>query len=228
MHIHYLQHVNFEGLGYIRTWVEQNGHPLTSTHLYKNESLPQPEEIDALIILGGPMGVDDEKRYSWLNDEKKFIASCINQQKKVLGICLGAQLIAHLLGAEVYMMNQKEIGWFPVNWSDEARSHPTLNFLPTQQKVLHWHGDMFEVPDKALPLGTSRTCSNQGFFIPTQTLGLQFHLEITNEGLKNLINHSSKKLWKEPFIQEPREMLNSKLFGENHQTMANILTQFFD
>ncbi|NGP88699.1 type 1 glutamine amidotransferase [Fodinibius halophilus] len=226
MHIHYLQHVDFEGPGYIRTWAEQNGHSLIGTHLYKEESLPQPDNINALVVMGGPMGVYYEQQHSWLNDEKEFIASCINKQKKVLGICLGAQLIADLLGAEVSAMDHNEIGWFPLKWSDEARNHPTFSFLPGQQQVLHWHGDMFEIPNQAVPMGSSKACTRQGFFIPNHILGLQFHLEMTREGLANLIEHSDGELQEGPFIQQPNEMLNSDLFTKNHETMGNILDNF--
>lgn len=117
MKIHYFQHVPFEGPSGIRLWADQYGHKLAGTRFFKNEPLPDIEKTDALVIMGGPMSVHDENRYPWLQREKAFIRECITQEKKVLGICLGAQLIADVLGAKVVPMMQKEIGWFPLCWT---------------------------------------------------------------------------------------------------------------
>ena len=102
MKIHYFQHVPFEGLGNIEDWIKSKGHTLSSTHFFKNDTLPQLSEIDWLIVMGGPMNVYEENLYPWLAAEKKFIAKAINEGLRVLGICLGAQLIAAALGAKVY------------------------------------------------------------------------------------------------------------------------------
>jgi GMP synthase (glutamine-hydrolysing) len=227
--LHYLQHVPFEGPGIIRSWSKNNNHSLSSTRLYKGEDLPPPRKIDGLIVMGGPMGIDDEKAHAWLKKEKRFINGCIDQEIKVMGICLGAQLIADVMGADVYSMNQKEIGWFPINWKESARKPPLLDFLPARQTVLHWHGDQFNLPDEALPLASSKGCPNQGFLVNEQILGLQFHLEMTKEGLDKLIQHSNDELKKSdgPFIQSPVTMLNASGFEENHETMKQILNRFF-
>ncbi|MCW9708271.1 type 1 glutamine amidotransferase [Fodinibius salsisoli] len=227
MNIHYLQHVPFEGPGYIKEWTDNTDHQLTGAHLYKEEKLPSPDELDALIVMGGPMGVGDEGSYPWLSPEKELIKRCIQEKKKVLGICLGAQLIADVLGAGVTAMSQKEIGWFPLHWSKESGEHPLLDFLPARQTVLHWHGDMFDIPAGALPLASSDCCPNQGFVIDNQVLGLQFHLEMTPEGLSKLISHSEDKLSTEgDYVQDPETMLNSSSFKTNNKTMAKMLDQF--
>jgi len=228
MEIHYLQHVPYEGLGFIEDWARRQGHTLTNTQLFKTEDLPQPEKIDALIVMGGPMGIAEKKNYPWLEIEKKFIERCIAEKIKVLGICLGAQLIADILEAKVFTMPEKEIGWFPVEWTNNARSHPLLDFLPSKQTVLHWHGDMFQIPDGALNLATSTYCKNQGFLKDDHILGLQFHMEMTQKGLNYLINNSPKELFSttDHNIQNPRTMLNGSHFSENHRIMEQLLNKF--
>lgn len=228
MRIHNLQHVPFEGPGYIQSWAAEQDHELTGTRLYKTEELPDPKTIDALVIMGGPMGVKDDQAYPWMKKEKAFIKACIEQKKKVLGICLGAQLIAGVLGADVVPIEVKEIGWFPVEWTQAARSHPMLDFLPDRQMVLHWHGDRFYIPDGATHLATSKGCDNQGFLVDDYVLGLQFHLEMTRKGLAGLIEHSREELTqaKGTFIQDSATMLKADSFSENHQTMRQLLDRF--
>ena len=122
MKVHYLQHVFFEGLGYIENWLTKNNHTISSTRFYEHGyRLPEAENIDVLIVMGGPMGVYDEDRFPWLKEEKTFIRNCIQSGKKVLGICLGAQLIADCLGAKVDKAAHKEIGWFPVTPTEECK-----------------------------------------------------------------------------------------------------------
>ena len=109
LRIHYFKHVSFEGLASIQEWSTKNGHILTSTNFYLNENLPHLDSIDWLIVMGGPMSVEDEKKFHWLSKEKIFIRKAIEKGKTVIGICLGAQLIAQILGAKVYPNKQKEI-----------------------------------------------------------------------------------------------------------------------
>lgn len=229
MRLHYLQHVPFEGPGIIRSWSNVNNHSLTFTRLYEDEELPPPGEIDGLVVMGGPMGIYDTNKYPWLKREKRYINDCIDQEIKVLGICLGAQLIADVLEAEVNSMNQKEIGWFPLNWKESARKYHLLDFLPARQTVFHWHGDQFGLPQGAITLASSKRCPNQGFLVDEQILGLQFHLEMTKDGLDELIQHSNNELKRSdgPFIQSPVTMLNAPYFEENHQTMRKLLNRFF-
>ncbi|MFH5883578.1 type 1 glutamine amidotransferase [Halalkalibaculum sp. DA3122] len=228
MKIHYLQHVPFEGPGYISSWAKEQGHDLSGTRLFEQEALPEPEEVDLLVVMGGPMGVNDEQDHPWLEEEKMFIENCISHQKNVLGICLGAQFIANAMGAKVEPMPEKEIGWFPVRWSRPARKHPLLNFLPEEQVVLHWHGDRFDIPDNGLPIASSEGCENQGFLLDERILGLQFHLEMTQDGLAALIENSRTELAEADgrFLQDVQTMLDEDYFAENHQTMRELLNRF--
>lgn len=149
-------------------------------------------------------------------------------KKEGIGHLPGAQLIADVLGADVVPMPEKEIGWFPLDWIQDARSHPLLDFLPGQQMVLHWHGDMFYRPEDAINLATSKGCENQGFLLDDYVLGLQFHLEMTKEGLSGLIAHSENELAQAGgrFIQDAETMLKDGHFEESQRIMEKILDQF--
>lgn len=224
LNIHYFQHVPFEGLGSIEEWCKENGHLLSTTRFYENAPLPDLEEIDWLIIMGGPMSVNDEKKYPWLAAEKKFIRQAIAEKKTVIGICLGAQLLAQILGADVYKNNQKEIGWFPIEFTREAIPHKLFLNLKNPITVFHWHGDTFDIPGNAIHHATSEACSNQGFLYQNKILGLQFHLETTKESLRQMIANGRNELVKEKYIQAENEIENhQEFFEENKQFLFSLL-----
>src|SRR6478672_4002501 len=160
-HIHYVQHVPFEGLGCIETWAFEKGHTLSATKFYQGDPLPELATIDWLVVMGGPMSGHDETQHPWLKDEKKFIKQAIAAGKTVVGICLGAQLIADVLGAHVYKNTYKEIGWFEVTRT--APENDLLNDLNIPFPVFHWHGDTFDLSDDAQTLLQSKVCANQAF-----------------------------------------------------------------
>lgn len=138
MRAHYFQHVPFEGLGSIESWLKKSGFKITSTRFYESAKLPDLKTIDLLVVMGGPMSVNDEDRFPWLVAEKQFIWDAIAKSKPVLGICLGAQLIASALGAGVYPNKVKEIGWFPIH-GIESNGQSVFAF-PESISVFHWHG----------------------------------------------------------------------------------------
>jgi len=189
MKLHWLQHVPFEGLGIIEKWAEANGFEITCTRLHAGEQLPEIETFDWLVVMGGPMGIYDHDEHPWLVAEKQFIKAAIDADKTVLGICLGAQLMADVLGAKVYPGPQKEIGWFPIRRSDGA---PQL--LPENLTVFHWHGDTFEIPEGAIRLASSTACHNQGFIFNNRAIALQFHMETTPESMEALIENCGEEL----------------------------------
>src|SRR3974377_365570 len=121
MRIHYLKHVPFEGLGFIEEWAGTNGHRVSATRQYAEETLPGSDDFDLLVVMGGHVGACDDDRCPWLTTEKRFIEQAVEADKPVLGICLGAQLLAAVSGARVYRNQHKEIGWFPVTLTREAR-----------------------------------------------------------------------------------------------------------
>lgn len=225
MNVHYLQHVPFEGLGSIKTWLKNRGHNITATRLYNNEELPPIDNIDWLIIMGGPMGVENQAIYPWLTDEKAFIQQALDQNKIVLGICLGAQLIADVLGAYIIKNAYREIGWLPIQLSDEVKTTKLGTALPNTFDVFHWHGDTFSIPDNAIPLASSKACLNQGFILNERVLGLQFHLETTPESALDLTIHCKNELDNSQFVQSAEEILvKPERFKKINEIMEIILS----
>ncbi|MCK4377796.1 MAG: type 1 glutamine amidotransferase [Deltaproteobacteria bacterium] len=222
--IHYFQHVPFEGLGSIATWAQNAGHQISVTRFYAGEHPPPVNLIDWLIIMGGPMSVAKEERYPWLAAEKTFINQTIDQGKRVLGICLGAQLIASVLGADVYPNPQREIGWFPVYPTMEASKSPIANHLPNGLNVFHWHGDTFDLPKGAAHLMRSQACENQAFMVGDRILGFQFHLETTLESAAALVKNCADDLRSGPFVQDAETILTGEeRFNRINQSMESIL-----
>ncbi len=201
MHIHYLQHVPFEGLGHIAEWARLQNHSVTSTPLYDQAPLPDPATFDSLVIMGGPMGVHDTSEYAWLTWEKHFIEQALGLNKKVLGICLGAQLIADVLGARVFPNGKKEIGWYPLTRTASVQDTPWSAVVPEQFQAFHWHGDTFDLPAGAIHLAESTACRHQGFYCPEGALGLQFHLESTRESIELLIDNCGHELTPATHVQ---------------------------
>jgi GMP synthase-like glutamine amidotransferase len=202
LRVQVFQHVHFEGLGSMEGWFAGRGHRLSHVRFFADD-LPAGEEpagkaaapaADWLIVLGGPMGVHDEKEFPWLKAEKAALRAALERGAAVLGICLGAQLMAHVLGAEVKPNAAKEIGWFPVDLSAEARASWLGRALPERFTPFHWHGDTFGIPAGAVPLGSSRACANQGFLWRERALGLQFHPEVTPASLAALSTQCAGEL----------------------------------
>ncbi|MBX7256635.1 MAG: gamma-glutamyl-gamma-aminobutyrate hydrolase family protein [Candidatus Hydrogenedentes bacterium] len=225
MRIHYVQHVAFEGLGSIEAWAKGKGHTLTATRLFQGEAAPQPSELDWLIVMGGPMGVHDEAMFSWLADEKRAIERVIEAGKPVLGVCLGAQLIADVLGARVYPNAHKEIGWFPIELTAEGQASPYFAHMAPKSEVFHWHGDTFELPAGAVHAAKSEACQNQAFIYKDSVVALQFHMETTPQSAGDLLQHCSDELVHAPYIQSAPEILaEPEQFQEINNAMTGLLT----
>lgn len=224
MHIHYLQHVPFEGLGSIEDWINKKKYTLSCTRLFAGDPFPELTGIDWLIIMGGPMGVYDTERYPWLKDEKSFIKQCIESNKILLGICLGAQLIADVLGAKIKPNLHKEIGWYPISRVRQSSDNGYSTLLPDNIEVFHWHGDTFELPENAIPIASSKACQNQAFVYDQRIFAFQFHLETTMESASSLIHNCKDELVDAPYIQTGDAMLaNEKKFTDMHRVMDDIL-----
>jgi len=229
MRIHCIQHVEHESPGSIASWIRENEHSLTVTHTYDSEPFPDVSDFDWLLILGGPMGTSDEKEFSWLVPEKKLIEQTIQSNKKILGICLGAQLIADVLGAKVYKNDLKEIGWHPIILTAQGRKSGLFRNFPAKEYVFQWHGDTFDLPEDAQLLATSEACKNQAFLYHQQILGLQFHLEFTISIVKQLISKSSDELGEGPYIQTKEEMLSHhRNFIQSNLSMYRLLDAFYN
>lgn len=202
MQIHVVQHVPFEGPASFADWALERRHHLTTTRLDLGDALPKIDASwDWLLIMGGPMNVDEETRYPWLAAEKAFIGRAIAAGKTVIGVCLGGQLIAAALGARVRRAAEKEIGWFPVDLRPQARETPIGDVLPKRFVAFHWHGDTFDIPEGALPLAGSAACPNQAFLYQGRVLGLQLHLEATPESVTSLLEHCADELVPGRYVQ---------------------------
>lgn len=209
MRAHYFQHVPFEGLGSIEPWLKKKGYTINSTRFFEAFDLPDLRRTDLLVVMGGPMSVNDAEKYPWLTAEKQFIREAIDKGKPVLGICLGAQLIASALGARVYQNPVKEIGWFPVEGirpDDKA----VFNF-PASTEVFHWHGETFDLPPGAFQLARSEGCVNQAFQFGKSVIGLQFHLETTPEAAHDLVSNCRDELIPARYVQTEDEIISVHL-----------------
>ena len=202
-----IEHVPQEGVGTISEYIRNLGGQLTRHRQYQQQSLSVPhDDYDVLVAMGGPMGVHDGDQYPWLNDELRFIREAINRDKHVLGVCLGAQMIAKALGAEVRKHSCTEIGWFPILFEDAFLDTRPGQELDRQMDVLHWHGDTFATPPGAMRIASSEACANQGFLYEGRVLGLQFHLEMGAEEVDVMTEHFKDELVPEKFVQGGEEI----------------------
>lgn len=205
MRAHVLQHVPFEGTGSIGPWLADAGYTLTATRFFESEALPDPCGPDLVVVMGGPMSVNDERGFPWLAREKEFVRRAIGAGKAVLGVCLGAQLIASAKGARVYPNPVKEIGWFPVHGAAPAGGGGFR--FPDTVDVFHWHGETFDLPDGAVRLAGSAGCVNQAFQLGRAVMGLQFHLETTPATARELVAHCRAELVPSATVQSETELL---------------------
>ena len=203
---HYLQHVPFEGLGSIEPWLQSMRADVSVTKFFEEPALPEPADVDLLVIMGGPMSVNDEADYPWLAAEKQFICSAIEKDKAVIGICLGAQLIASAMGTAVYPSKEKEIGWFPVT-GEVADGAGELFSFPHELLVFHWHGETFDLPHGAVRLAASAACKNQAFQLGSRVIGMQFHLETTPDAARDIVHHCRDELQPSRYVKGAAEIL---------------------
>ncbi|MDR2405375.1 MAG: glutamine amidotransferase [Deltaproteobacteria bacterium] len=185
-----IQHVLFEDLGFFDKILKERGYELKYHQAGVN--LPSSEEFlqsDLAIVMGGPIGVGDRELYPFLNLELKFLEKRLKADRPTLGICLGAQLMAYALGAEVYPNTQKEIGWSTLDISPQGIESPLNQLQDTF--VLHWHGDTFNLPQGAELLASTKITPNQAFKVGNNILALQFHPEVEIQRIEEwLIGHT--------------------------------------
>lgn len=224
----HLQHVPFEGLGSIETWLQSAGHTVTHGRMFQDKPLPDVRDIDGLIVMGGPMGANDDDLLPWMSPEKAYIRQAIDAGKPVLGVCLGSQLIAAVLGARVYKNEKREVGWFPIHRVPQAHDHPIGSLFPERLDVFHWHGDTFDLPPGAIRLMSSEGCRNQSYAVGERILAFQFHLEMTPSLARALIIECAADLQPDLYVQ-PAALIASdeNRFQKTNQLMASILQRFF-
>ena len=185
-----IRHVHFEDLGAFAPVLERQGYEIAYLDAGV-DALPGDgaDDADLLIVLGGPIGAYEDDLYPFLTDELALIQHRLARRAPVVGVCLGAQLIARVLGAKVYPGPAKEIGWAALSMTDAGRQGPLapLEGVP----VLHWHGDTFDLPAGAVRLASTAVCANQAFALDAHVLAFQFHPEATEAGFERwLIGHA--------------------------------------
>lgn len=200
-----LKHFDFDDPSFFISWAGQNEAELTVLFPPNGFHAPSFASFDLLIILGGPMSAYQDHEYPWLQSEKVFIREAVQLGKKVLGICLGAQMLAEVLGGKVYRNPNKEIGWHPVQRN--GIRHPLLEGVPNGFYSFHWHGDTFELPEGTVSLAFSEACRNQAFTYGEHVLGLQFHLETTEACLATMLERWQHELIEAPWIQKAEQIL---------------------
>jgi len=222
MRFHWLQSVSFEDAAHVGDWAVERRYEVTRTRVYADEPLPEVGAIDALAVMGGPMNVYQQRDFPWLVGEKRFIEQALGAGIPIIGICLGAQLIADVLGAKVVQNPEIEIGWHEVRLNDEGGAAEISEGLPERFTAFHWHGDTFEIPAGARHLAQSQACANQAFAYGSNVIGLQFHLEYSAESIEKMLAHCGSELVPGPFVQGPEQIIAG--LGQVRQTQGLLHT----
>lgn len=223
-----ITHVPFEGPGAIAAWIKHQSLNLQLCPWYEQPEVYPPERYGAIIIMGGPMNVHETEKYPWLVSETRFLERAVKASVPLLGICFGAQLLALLLGARVTRNAFKEIGWFPLQTHPAAQQSRLFQMFPESFMAMHWHGDTFSLPPRAIPLASSQACENQGFVLDERIVGLQFHLEFEESGLNHIIDACRHELQPEPFVQSEQAILSqSHLLDQQHWLLFQCLDRWF-
>jgi len=218
------QHVPFEGLGSMESVFREAGASVNHTHWFQGETSSAPDAFDMLVIMGGPMGTYDEEKFPWLKQEKDAIKRAPEAGRPVLGICLGSQLLAEVLGGQVTRNGHKEIGWFPVEKVSEGSASWVSKIFPERFNTFHWHGDTFSIPSGARLLFQSEGCAHQGFVWNEQAVGLQFHPEILPEVISSWIENGDEEVQAGGrYVQTPEKMRgHSEDFKANNGFVASL------
>lgn len=223
MHVQVLQHVPFEGIGSMAEWFQDRGCTVEYTRFFEADArLPAVQGCDLIVAMGGPMSVNDEAELPWLVAEKAFLREAIGAGVAVLGVCLGAQLIASALGARVHPNPVAEIGWFPV-WRAESVGDDCFVF-PDRVELLHWHGETFELPAGATLLASSEACRHQAFQLGRRVIGLQCHPEMTPQIVADLLAECADELTPGQWVQTPERLTaEPRTYVPGNVLMARVL-----
>jgi len=208
------QHDPFEDLGFFGEVLEKQGADYRVVRLFHGEMPAEEwEHVRALIILGGPMNVDEEDGFPFLRWEKRIIRAAIDEAVPILGICLGAQLIATTLGTPVFHGPVREIGWSPISITPHGQVDSLLGYLPENATVFQWHGDGFDLPAGAIRLASSAHYGTQAFRLGKTIYGLQFHLEVTPRMIERWIEERSKDLALAPYVLPEKILADTQSYA---------------
>lgn len=206
MNIACLTHVPFEGPANVAAWAEARGHRLRTFAQYDSSAPPPLQEFDWLVMMGGPMNIYQHDEHPWLASEKELLREALDAGKTLVGICLGAQLLADLLGGKVTPNPHSEIGWFPVTRTARDAADPILTGMPRTFEAFHWHGDRLEIPPGGLHLARSEACDNQVFLWDGRVLGLQCHLDYSASAIEQMLTHCGDSVEPGPWVQTPEQI----------------------
>jgi len=223
MNVLIIKHAEIEGPGLIGDFLVQGKIPYRVIDLYLNTPLPKPENFTHVVIMGGPMNVYEEDQYPFLRNEDLFIKEAIQRGRAILGICLGAQLIAKALGAKVFKAPAKEIGWYDVSLTRVGSQDPLFSNLPKKFPVFQWHEDTFEIPRGGQLIATSSPVSHQAFRYGETAYGLQFHLEVTKEMIREWLEADGDEHQKLEILTQTEKTIESY-----KQRGMNFFRTFFE
>lgn len=222
MRVHWLQHADFEDLGCIAPWLAARGDTVTHTRLFAGEAPPSADTFDFLIVMGGPMNIYEYDAYPWLKAEKALIKQAIAANKLVLGICLGSQLIADVLGGVTTRNAHTEVGWFSVEMNAAAKQSKVFAGFPDRYTAFHWHGDTFAIAPGARNLASSEACAHQAYDYGDRVAAIQFHLEVTAANARDWFAHERPETAR--YVQTPENILaDVRLFAQNNKLMIQLL-----
>lgn len=233
------QHVAHEDLGSLTSVFTARGAEIAYTRFFAGDAPPDPRSYDMLVVLGGPMNVYEDDKYPWLVAEKAALRAALEAGKPVLGLCLGAQLMALALGGAVTRNAHREIGWWPVEKLPGFEGHWAAACFPEAFTTFHWHGDTFSIPPGAVSLFRSEGCAHQGFAWGERAVGLQFHPEITPHAVVRWIEEAvadgGGDLAPGTYVQSAEAMRHEALaedgeghVGENNRWMAALCGLMMD
>ncbi|MDJ0624157.1 MAG: type 1 glutamine amidotransferase [Desulfocapsaceae bacterium] len=226
--LHIFQHVDFEGPALIGEWARKFNHDISTTRFFAGDPFPDMASFDMLIVLGGPMGVHDTRQHLWLEAEIDYLKKVMAEQTPILGVCLGAQLLAKALGASVYSGKHKEIGWLPIELHQKSFPVELQRFLPDDPVVFHWHGDTFDLPANSVALASSAATPNQAFLHGDRVIGLQFHLETTKEAIISLVDNCSDEIDNSPYVKTATQMLADIQHIEGNRILLDGILEYLN
>ena len=180
-----IKHIDIEGPGTLGDFLKAQGESFRIVELGAGEKLPDdPKVFKAVVVLGGPMNVDEENVFPFLKPENDFIQKVLQKEIPYLGICLGSQLLAKAAGAQVVKSPAKEIGWYQIQLTPEGKNDPLFESFRPEDPIYHWHGDMFQIPSNGQLLASAEGCPHQALKVGSNAYGLQFHVEVTDRSIK--------------------------------------------